>query len=85
MSVGVICCRVLEKEIRAVIRGVPEVTHIEVMEWGLHIQPARLLDKVHQSLRLLEGHVDAVMLGYGRCQALDGPSHVERFHPVAVY
>jgi ATP-dependent DNA helicase RecG len=37
MSVGVICCRVLEKEIRAVIRGVPEVTHLEVMEWGLHI------------------------------------------------
>ena len=71
MSVGVICCRVLEKEIRAVIRGVPEVTHLEVMEWGLHIQPARLLEKVHQSLRSLEGHVDAVMLGYGRCQALD--------------
>lgn len=71
MSVGVICCRVLEKEIRAVIRGVPEVTHLEVMEWGLHIQPDRLLDTVNQRIRSLERHVDAVMLGYGRCQALD--------------
>ena len=71
MSVGVICCRVLEKEIRAVIRGVPEVTRLEVMEWGLHIQPDRLLDTVNQRIRSLERHVDAVMLGYGRCQALD--------------
>ena len=71
MSVGVICCRVLEKEIKAAIRGVPEVTHLEVMEWGLHIQPNRLLENVNQRIRSLEGHVDAVMLGYGRCQALD--------------
>ena len=71
MSVGIICCRVLEKEIRAVIRGVPDVTHLEVMEWGLHIQPDRLLDSVTQRIRSLEGRVDAVMLGYGRCQALD--------------
>ena len=71
MSVGIICCRVLEKEIRAVIRGVPEVSHLEVMEWGLHIQPDRLRDTVNQRIRSLEGRVDAVMLGYGRCQALD--------------
>ena len=71
MSVGVICCRVLEREIRAVIRGVPNVTYLEVMEWGLHIQPDRLLDTVNRRIRSLERHVDAVMLGYGRCQALD--------------
>jgi hypothetical protein len=41
------------------------------MEWGLHIQPDRLLDTVNQRIRSLEAHVDAVMLGYGRCQALD--------------
>jgi len=71
VSVGIICCRVLEKEIRAIICGVPEVSHLEVMEWGLHIQPDRLLDTVNQRIRSLEAHVDAVMLGYGRCQALD--------------
>lgn len=71
MSVGVICCRVLEKEIKAVIRTVPQVSHLEVMEWSLHIQPDRLLDTVSQRIRSLQRHVDAVMLGYGRCQAFD--------------
>lgn len=71
MPVGVICCRVLEKEVRAVIRGVREVTHLEVMEWGLHIRPDRLLATVSRRIRSLERRVDAVMLGYGRCQALD--------------
>ena len=71
MTVGVICCRVLEKEIRAIIRGVPDVSHLEVMDWGLHIQPERLLETVSQRIRSLEGRVDAVMLGYGRCQAFD--------------
>jgi hypothetical protein len=50
VSVGIICCRVLEKEIRVVIRRVPEVSHLEVMEWGLHIQPDRLFDTVNQRI-----------------------------------
>lgn len=71
MSVGVICCRVLEKEIRAVVRDVPEVTHIEVMDWGLHIQPDMLIYTLSQRIKAIESKVDAIMLGYGRCQALD--------------
>ena len=72
MSVGVICCRVLEKEIKAVIRGVPEVSHLEVMEWGLHIQPdpaARKGSPTHPIARRTCRR--PVMLGYGRCQALE--------------
>ena len=71
MSVGVICCKVLEKEIREAVRHVPEVTHVEVMEWGLHIRPDVLLEILVRQIRMMEDRVDAVMLGYGRCQALD--------------
>ncbi len=71
VSVGVICCRVLEKEIRVVVRDFPEVTHIEVMDWGLHIKPDILLDTLTKQIKAIESKVDAVMLGYGRCQALD--------------
>ncbi len=71
MSVGIICCKVLEKEIREVARHAPEVTHIDVMEWGLHIHPDVLLETLTRQIRLIENRVDAVMLGYGRCQALD--------------
>lgn len=71
MTLGVICCRVLEKEVRAVIQGVPEVTSLEVMEWGLHTRPELLLETLVERIRSLQDHVDAIMLGYGRCMALD--------------
>ncbi|MGD0826777.1 MAG: DUF1638 domain-containing protein [Desulfobaccales bacterium] len=71
MSLGVICCRVLEREVRAVIRDVPAVTNLEVMEWGLHTRPELLLETLTERMRSLQDHVDAIMLGYGRCLALD--------------
>ena len=71
VSVGVICCRVLEREIRALVDNVPEVTLVDVMDWGLHIQPDLLLETLSRRIRSIQHNVDAVMLGYGRCQALD--------------
>jgi hypothetical protein len=84
VSVGIICCKVLEKEIREVARHVPEVTRIDVMEWGLHIHPDVLLETLTRQIRMIENRVDAVMLGYGRCQALDRLPHdfaVPVFYP----
>ena len=36
-----------------------------------YIQPERLLATVSKRIRALEGRVDVVMLGYGRCQVFD--------------
>ena len=55
MSLGVICCKVLEKEVRAVIQDHPAVSHLEVMEWGLHISPDILLQTLSERIRALEG------------------------------
>ena len=71
MSLAVIYCPVLEKEIKAVIRDVPEMTHLEPMEWGLHIQPDVLLKTVTDRILDLQDNFKAIMLGYGRCQAMD--------------
>jgi hypothetical protein len=71
MSVGVICCRVLEAEMKRVVEAFPQVSHLEVMEWGLHIEPDLLLETVTQKIESIEEEVDAVVLGYGRCQILD--------------
>jgi hypothetical protein len=71
MGIGIITCQVLEKEIKTLIRDNPEVTHFEVMEWGLHVQPDRLLAAVSGQIREMEDEVEAVVLGYGRCQAMD--------------
>ena len=50
---------------------VPEVTHLEPMEWGLHIHPDLLLEKITKKILNLQDHAKAIMLGYGRCQAMD--------------
>ncbi len=71
MTVGVVCCRVLESEIRALTRRAPETFRIEIMEWGLHTKPDRLLAAVSDRIRSIEADVDAIVLGYGRCQAMD--------------
>lgn len=71
MSLAIIYCPVLEREIKAIIRDVPEVTHLEKMEWGLHIQPDELLKSVTRKILDLQDHFKAIMLGYGRCQAMD--------------
>jgi hypothetical protein len=71
MGIGIITCPVLEKEIEALVRDNPDVTRFEVLEWGLHVQPDRLLAAVTERIRGMESEVRAVVLGYGRCQALD--------------
>lgn len=86
MSIGVICCRVLEREIRAIIADIPEVTHLEVMDWGLHVQPERLYSRLSERIGELQDHVDAIVLGYGRCQTMDklsGNFSVPIFYPPA--
>jgi hypothetical protein len=71
MSIAVICCKVLEREVRSVLNGVPDVVHLEIMEWGLHTRPEVLRDEVAERVRAVSSRVDAVLLGYGRCQAMD--------------
>lgn len=71
MGIGIITCPVLEKEIATLVRDNPEVARFEVLEWGLHVQPDLLLAAVTDRIRGMENEVRAVMLGYGRCQALD--------------
>jgi len=71
MSLAIIYCPVLESEIKAIIRGVPEVTHLEPMEWGLHIHPDLLLREITERILNLQDRFEAIMLGYGRCQTMD--------------
>ena len=82
MSIGIICCKVLEKEIKQLVRNVPEVCHFEVMDWGLHTQPDLLKETLCRHIEVLQDKVAAIVLGYGRCQALD---KIPRTYKVPVY
>ena len=82
MSVGIVCCKVLEKEIKQIVQKIPEVCHLEVMDWGLHTQPDLLSKTLCQRIEVLQNEVQAIVLGYGRCQALD---KIPRNYKVPVY
>ncbi len=82
MSIAIICCKVLEKEIKQIASGIPEVTHLEVMDWGLHTQPDILRETLCRRIEVLQNEVQAIVLGYGRCQALD---KIPRTYKVPVY
>ena len=71
MTIGIICCKVLEKEIKQIAQNIPEVGHLEVMDWGLHTQPDLLLKTLCHRIEKLQDKLQAIVLGYGRCQALD--------------
>jgi hypothetical protein len=71
MSIGIVTCETLDCEIRALAGRYPAVSCVETMPWDLHIDPERLLAAVRDKVRELERRVDVVVLGYGRCQALD--------------
>ena len=71
MTIGILCCQVMEQEVRSLIRRFPDEFQIEILEWGLHIHPPLLLDRLVERIRALEGHVTSVVLAFGRCQTLD--------------
>jgi Protein of unknown function (DUF1638) len=71
MTVGILCCQVLEQEVRSLIQRLPEAYHLEVLEWGLHARPPDLLNQLMERIRAIENHVGAVVLAFGRCRTLD--------------
>ena len=71
MTIGILCCQVMEQEVRSLIRHAPNEFQIEILEWGLHIHPPLLLNRLVERIRTFEDQVSAVVLAFGRCQTLD--------------
>ena len=71
MTIGIIYCETLRSEILTLAGRVPEISYLESMPWGLHIEPDKLLAEVTRQIKLLEDHVEVIILGYGRCQTMD--------------
>ncbi|MFP4588026.1 MAG: DUF1638 domain-containing protein [Desulfohalobiaceae bacterium] len=69
--IGVICCQVLEKEMRLALRQAGVVHKFHVLEWGLHINPEQLRQEVEKNIYTLQEEVDCIVLGFGRCQMRD--------------
>lgn len=74
MRLGVICCEIMKPELEKVIAEDPsiEIEHLEYLNFGLHVYPQDLRKTVTEKVASLKGQVDAVFLGYGFCQSLEG-------------
>lgn len=71
MSIGIIYCETLKTEILSLVDDKPEISHLEEMPWRLHIDPDQRLNEVNLKIEQLQDKVDVIVLGYGRCQAMD--------------
>ncbi len=69
--IGILYCETLDAEIKSIAARFPEITRLRMMPWGLHIEPDRLLEEVTKEIVEMQEQVDAIVLGYGRCQAMD--------------
>ena len=72
MTIGIIYCETLKSEILTLAEKVPEISHLESMAWGLHIEPDKLLAEVSQQIKLLQNQVDVIILGYGAARPWTG-------------
>ncbi len=52
--VCIIGCQVMEQELRALAKRYPQVTRIEILPWGLHIEPDRLLQEITRQIWAVE-------------------------------
>ncbi|OPY33410.1 MAG: hypothetical protein A4E32_00696 [Methanomassiliicoccales archaeon PtaU1.Bin124] len=76
IRIGVIGCDVIKRELEKVVANDPDVVHKEYLEYGLHIYPDDLKQKVIEKVNSLQGKVDAVLLGYAICQSLRGITEI---------
>lgn len=72
MRIGVIACEIFKEELDQMIADDEDIIHIEYLELALHNEPERLRDVVISKANSLQGKVDAILLGYCYCQALEG-------------
>ncbi len=76
MKIAILSCDIMKQELEQVLDENPdfEVTSLEFLDFGLHCYPDDLLAKITERIEAIQskGDADAVLLGYGFCQALNG-------------
>ncbi|MFA5312684.1 MAG: DUF1638 domain-containing protein [Methanomassiliicoccales archaeon] len=77
-KIAILACDALRKEIDTITSNEKGIISKEYLEFGLHLNPTDLKKEIIRKLKMLEGKVDVVFLGYGVCQALkDVPKSVD--------
>ncbi len=69
MRIAVITCAVLEAEFDELVKGMPQVVHVERLPQGLHNTPDLLRQQLQATVTRIESETEAeaIVLGYGLC------------------
>jgi hypothetical protein len=82
MRIAIIACETFERALETLIKDDPDIAHKEYLEFGLHTYPQELKRVVVEKVNSLEGEVDAVLLGYGICNSLQGITEALKGPPI---
>ncbi len=72
MSIGVVACSILRRELEKIIKDDPDVTNIVYLDAAIHVDPQKMKESIKEQIASLKDKVDVVFLGYGICQSLKG-------------
>ncbi|MFA6679398.1 MAG: DUF1638 domain-containing protein, partial [Candidatus Methanomethylophilaceae archaeon] len=76
MKIGIVACNILKNEIEFLTKDDPDFVYREYLEFALHENPEAMKRTIIEKVNSLKGCVDAVFLGYGTCQSLEGITNV---------
>lgn len=72
IRIGIVACSMLRQELQLILEKMhwhPEVIYLDA---ALHIKPQTMREALIDQVRQMADRVDAVFLGYGFCQSLQG-------------
>ena len=72
MKIGVVACRIMERELDKVLSRIEDIAEVIYLEEGKHVYPEKLKESVVQQINEIKDRVDVIFLGYGDCQSLKG-------------
>ena len=72
MRLGIVACDILKNEIEHLTKDDPDFVRREYLEFALHEHPEEMRIRIEDTVNSLKGEVDAVLIGYGICNSLQG-------------
>ncbi len=72
MRVGIIACSILQMEITNLLSKLDWEPEIVFLDGALHVNPKNMRQEIVRLVNEMAERVDAVFLGYGFCQSLEG-------------
>lgn len=72
MRVGIIACDMMRMELEKILEEMAWSPEVLFMDAALHVKPQNMRKRLITEIRKMGGRVDAVFMGYGICQSLEG-------------